>query len=327
MNKYPIVLFNEAMYVGRAKVIDPEKPSFWFSDFPLARKTDLWAGLPTTLHFQPEEILPLPKPISPFTYPELISSYVSPTFDEWEKTIGAFKRSGLEKVVLARKTSFLFKTAISPIDLFHFLKERSPNAFVFALIFSPNLAFVGASPEKLFSRIGLKIETEALAGTRPIGEEEGLLNSPKDMKEFLIVKEMLTDQLQKICNPFSINQNILIKKAGNVSHLYYRFSSTLKKTISDSELIRLLHPTPAIGGRPRDLALKFICEFEPFDRGLYAGTLGHISPEESQIYVGIRSCLIDGNRMDVFTGAGIIPESCPYQEWEELGHKQGLFNI
>ncbi len=325
--KYPIVLFNKSMGVGRSKVIDPGKPSFWVSDFPLARKSDLWAGLPTTFHFQPEEILPLPKPTSIFSYPELISTSLSPSFEEWERNIRQFKKSGLEKVVLARKTSFLFKRAVSPIDLFHYLREKSPNAFVFALIFSPNLAFVGATPEKLFSRIGLKIETEALAGTRRSGEEAELLNSPKDRKEFLIVKEMLTDQLQKICNPFSINQNILIKKAGNVSHLYSGFSLELKEAISDAELIRFLHPTPAIGGRPRDLALNFIREFEPFDRGWYAGTLGLITREESQIYVGIRSCLIDGNRMDVFTGAGIIPESCPYLEWEELGHKQGLFNL
>ncbi len=315
------------MGVGQAKVLDPKKPSFWVSDFPLARKSGLWAGLPSTLHFQPEEILPIPKPTSIFSYPQLISSHHSPTFEEWEKNIGLFKRSELEKVVLARKTSFLFKKGVSPINLFHYLKERSPNAFVFAVIFSPNLAFIGATPEKLFTRIGLKIETEALAGTRRSCAEEELLTSSKEMKEFLYVKEMLTDQLQKICNPFSINQNILIKKAGNVSHLHSTFALELKEVISDAELIHLLHPTPAIGGRPKAPALKFIQNFEPFDRGWYAGTIGLVSEEESHIYVGIRSALIDGNRMDIFTGAGIIPESCPYQEWQELDHKQGLFNI
>ncbi len=325
--KYPVVLFDESMGIGKAEVIDPSRPSFWVSDFPLPRKTDVWTPFPKTLHFQPEQIVPIPKSSAPFSYPEVILRTVSPSFVNWEKTIEKFKKSGIEKVVLARKSSFLFKEAVNVVNLFHFLKEKSPNAFVFALFLSPNLAFIGATPENLFTRIGLKITTEALAGTSRSGDEERLLNSCKDMKEFLFVKETLTEQLQKICNPFSISQNIFIKKAGNVSHLHYPFSVKLKEALSDAHLINLLHPTPAIGGRPRDLALEFIHAFEPFDRGYYAGTVGFLSKEESRVYIGIRSALIDGNRMDIFTGAGIIPESSPSLEWQELSHKQGLFNI
>ncbi len=325
--KYPQILFNDSMGIGQNKIIDPSKPLFWVGDFPLARKSALWDGFPTSLHFQPKEIHPLPKVTTPFSYPKMMSSSMSPSFDEWVSSISAFKQSNLEKIVLARKSSFLFEKSVSPLDLFHFLKKKSPNAFVFALILSPKLAFVGASPEKLFKRIGLEFETEALAGTRICKEADELLTSMKDNKEILIVKETLTDQLQKICNPFSISQKFLLKKAGNVSHLHMNFSAQLKKNFSDLELIELLHPTPAIGGRPRDGALKFINKFEPFDRGYYAGTIGLMSNLESQIYVGIRSCLIKGNEMHVFTGAGIIPESDPVLEWNELDHKQGLFNL
>jgi menaquinone-specific isochorismate synthase len=278
------------------------------------------------MHFQPEEFHPLPEAIA-FEYPEIVSREVSPSFEEWSEIIAKFKQSEIEKVVLARKSSFLFKKGVSPWGLFHFLRKKAPNAFVFAVIFSENLAFVGASPEKLFTKRGLEIETEALAGTKAGFDGSTLLTSAKDMREFLFVKETLTDQLQKICNPFSINQNILIKKAGNVSHLHYPFKAVLRNSLNDTDLIQYFHPTPAIGGRPRDLALDFIRKHEPFDRGYYAGTIGLSSNEISRVYVGIRSALISGNAMHVFTGAGILPESCPLSEWEELNHKQRLFGI
>jgi menaquinone-specific isochorismate synthase len=133
--------------------------------------------------------------------------------------------------------------------------------------------------------------------------------------------------LQKICKPFSINQNFLIKKAGNVLHLHSTIKATLKKTISDAELIRTLHPTPAIDGRSKNEALAFINSFEPFDRGLYAGSLGLFSKRESKVFARIRSGLIQETKLHIFSGAGIIFESNPLHEWQELDHKQGLFHI
>ena len=320
------MLFDQSMGMGKQKVINPNSPAFWFSDFPLPRKSNLWKAFPSSFYFQPEKIIPLPSSSS-FSYPNLLSTSYSPTYEEWARNLALFKKSGIGKVVLARKASFIFDAPVCPISLFHFLKQKSPNAFVFALILAPNLAFIGATPEKLFTRNGLKIITEAVAGTRTNSRAEELFSSEKDMKEFLFVKETLTDQLQKICNPFSISQNILIKKAGNVSHLHSNFSCTLKEQISDFDLVRLLHPTPAIGGFPRTSAMEFIKTVEPFDRGYYAGTVGLVSDFESKIYVGIRSCLIQGNQMDVFTGAGITLDSDPFLEWQELDHKQGLFHL
>lgn len=324
---YPIVLYQDSIGFGTREVIDPNKPSFWISDFPLKRKSNFWEKFPETLHFQPKCIFPLPKNENAFTYPKLLSVSETPSFPDFEKTITRFKQSNIEKVVLARRRTFTFEKTISPLDLFHFLKKRSPHAFVFAIILEDNLAFISATPEKLFLRKGLEIETEALAGTKSSIDESLLLQSSKDLKEFLFVKETLTDQLQKICKPFSINQNILIKKAGNVSHLHSTIKATLKKSISDAELISYLHPTPAIGGRPKNESLAFINSFEPFDRGWYAGSLGLLSEDESSLFVGIRSAVIEETKLHIFSGAGIIPESDPLHEWQELDHKEGLFGI
>ena len=185
------------------KLLTQISPAFWFADFPLPRKSNLWAAFPSSLYFQPEKIVPLPVAQS-FSYPNLLSTSYSPTYEEWERNIALFKESGIGKVVLARKASFIFDAPVSPIGLFHFLKQKSPNAFVFALILSPNLAFIGATPEKLFIRNGMKIETEAVAGTRTSSHAEELFSSEKDMKEFLFVKETLTDHCKKFATPLAL---------------------------------------------------------------------------------------------------------------------------
>ncbi len=325
--EYPICIFGNLIGFGLSETFDNSLPAFWFSDFPIPRKTKLWGKFPEQLLFQPKRIERFRNSPSKFNYPKLLHQSSTPNYIDWVNLINSFKKTNLEKTILARKSSFTFASKISPLDLFRFLKQRNKHSFHFAIIFDENLAFIGATPEKLFSRRGKKIEFEALAGTLPSSEESKLLRDKKLIKEFQIVKETLTEQLQKICKPFRINQKIFIKKAGNVSHLHYPFCLELLEPISDEELIHFLHPTPAIGGRPRNDALKFIEHNEAFDRGLYAGTLGILSKQKSDVYVSIRSALISENELHVFTGAGIVQESDPFLEWNELDQKQRLFNL
>jgi menaquinone-specific isochorismate synthase len=325
--EYPILLFNEKIAFGVSASHDNSLPLIYFSDFPLKRKTDLWKNFPAEFSYRPKVIKSLQPSKTIFKYPKIVRVESSPNYHKWEEIISKFKSSSLDKVILARKTTFTFENKLSPIDLFHFLKQKNPNSFVFAIILNQNLAFIGATPEKLFLRNEKKIQFEALAGTLPSSIEKRLLTDKKLLKEFRIVKQNLTDQLQKICKPFRIDQKIFIKKAGNVSHLHYPFFLELNESISDLELIHYLHPTPAIGGLPKNEALRFIETYEPFDRGLYAGTIGILDPKKSEVYVSIRSALLSENQLHVFAGAGIVKESDPLLEWKELDQKQRLFNL
>jgi menaquinone-specific isochorismate synthase len=110
-----------------------------------------------------------------------------------------------------------------------------------------------------------------------------------------------------------------------VQHLYNRFSGTLKPQVTDRDLLQALHPTPAMGGFPREKALAFLEKRECFDRGWYAAPLGWISPDRADFVVGIRSALVLGNDLHVFAGGGIVQGSIPQQEWEELEHKISPF--
>ena len=110
-----------------------------------------------------------------------------------------------------------------------------------------------------------------------------------------------------------------------MQHLYKKFSCELKTPLLDRDLLDALHPTPAVGGTPRDKALSYIKKNEPFDRGWYAGPIGWISPVKSDIVVAIRSALIKDDTIHLFAGTGIVQGSIPLKEWEELDNKTAQF--
>ena len=89
----------------------------------------------------------------------------------------------------------------------------------------------------------------------------------------------------------------------------------------DWQLLAALHPTPAVGGAPREAALAFIRESEPYDRGWYAGACGMLSRETSEFSVAIRSARITAQGISLFAGAGIVAGSEPAPEWAELDNK------
>jgi menaquinone-specific isochorismate synthase len=80
-----------------------------------------------------------------------------------------------------------------------------------------------------------------------------------------------------------------------------------------------------VGGLPKELALEFLTNQEPFYRGLYAAPLGWVSKSQSDLIVAIRSSLINNHNLTLFAGAGIVNGSDPLSEWEELEHKISQF--
>jgi menaquinone-specific isochorismate synthase len=95
--------------------------------------------------------------------------------------------------------------------------------------------------------------------------------------------------------------------------------------VTDAEVLRALHPTPAVGGYPGVEALEEIRALEPFDRGWYAGPVGWIGADAAEFAVGIRSGLVRGNTLALFSGAGIVAGSAPEGEWAEIEQKIGDF--
>jgi len=119
------------------------------------------------------------------------------------------------------------------------------------------------------------------------------------------------------------DDDVSVRKLTHVQHLYCRFRGTLVDDISDSVLLSKLHPTPAVGGYPREKIQEEIASLEPFDRGWYAGPVGWVGHDAAEFAVAIRSALICGNRVSLYSGAGIVEGSSPENEWDEVENKIG----
>ena len=238
-----------------------------------------------------------------------------------------------EKVVLARKATLTFNDPVDPVAYLLRLRRMTEETFNFYFQTDEGHAFLGATPERLFKRQGRTIHTEAIAGTRPRGltprDDEryakALLNSEKEVREHSIVVEMIRNVLEQHCVNLIVDEEVQITQLSHVQHLCKHFMGELDAEACDADLIEALHPTPAMGGYPTDLALEAIKKLEPFNRGWYAAPIGFVGHDHTEFVVAIRSALIERERVSLYSGAGIVLGSDPAEEWQEIEDKISKF--
>jgi len=195
------------------------------------------------------------------------------------------------------------------------------------------LAYLGATPERLYKRKGRKIFSEAIAGTRPRGIDEAhdralateLMNSSKDAKEHKYVVDAIQAALAPLCKTLHPDSHVSLKKWQGSQHLVTQFEGELDSKVIDHQILSALHPTPAVAGYPIQAATEAILQLEPFNRGWYAGPVGYVGYNEAEFAVAIRSGLVQQNRLSLFAGAGIVSGSTAREEWEEIENKIGNF--
>ncbi len=278
-----------------------------------------------------------PTPLEPFESIEVISSSCLPDKEQWKTHVDAILSSIsgkiLEKVVLAEQITRVCAAPIEAIKLIAYLKEQVQLAYHFYLQFEQGRAFLGASPERLYSRVQRRMQTEAQAGTRKRGvdtqDDERLAielrGSEKDRLEHGYVLNEVEGILQTLCLDYGIVNHREIVKFSHVQHLRSRLSGILKESVDDACILKKLHPTSAVCGLPSQLAREKIQELEPFDRGYYAGAIGYLSGKSSEFAVGIRSALVHENQLIAYAGAGIVKGSQAEEEWQEIQNKMSLF--
>lgn len=273
----------------------------------------------------------------------IIARYDNPDQKDWQKiaydVLKSIQDGELQKLVLARRTTFEFPESLQAMYLIEKLKLATPNCYHFLFQLENNrdgsIAFIGASPERLYYRSGGNINSEAVAGTRPRGPsketdrafEGELIISDKEQREHLYVVQGIQEAFEQMkCRVR--NNGVSVMKLANLQHLVTRFEGELADGASDADLLLRLHPTPAVGGYPTDRALTKISgmtSLEPFDRGWYAGPVGWIGRDEAEFAVGIRSGLVEHNRLHLYAGAGIVKGSTPESEWREIEDKVNNF--
>lgn len=250
-----------------------------------------------------------------------------------EAVLKAMENGSFEKIVLARRAALEFTSNLNPLSYLLRLRMMSEDTFNFFFQPDADHAFVGASPERLFRREGRQLVTEAIAGTRPRGRtkkedqalRKELLQSDKELREHDFVVNMIREELEPLSIELNVDKEVSTTRLSHVQHLCKRFSARLADEVSDADLLQRLHPTPAVGGYPREEALAMLRKIEPFPRGWYSGPVGFIGHDLAEFVVAIRSGLIERQRISLYSGAGIVRGSLPEAEWNEIEDKIGKF--
>ena len=255
-------------------------------------------------------------------------------YDRWAQLIesaqGTFDSTPLQKVVLSRIAELRARHPIRISQMLTHLCADYPDCFSF--LFEPQAghAFLGATPELLARVQGEGLETMALAGSIQRGTTAAedaelastLLGSKKDRHEHALVVNALRDILQPVSSQLTIAAEPTVLSFSNIQHLYTPVRARLKTQVGVLPLVEALHPTPAMGGTPRELGLEFIQANEPTLRGWYAAPVGWIDCNmEGAFAVAIRSAVVQKERAWAYAGAGIVPDSVPMAEWEETQWK------
>jgi menaquinone-specific isochorismate synthase len=253
-----------------------------------------------------------------------------PGLGRWrEAVLAALKAIGsgrLDKVVLAREATVDAVRPFPRAELLRRLQRRSGRStFLYA-----SDGFVGASPELLVRRQGQVAASRPMAGTVARGdsaaaEADGLARltgSPKEAAEHRLVVDAVAEGLAKVADRVEVGRPEVVRLS-TVAHLATEITAELAGPLPNAlELAGLLHPTPAVGGSPRDAALAAIAAFEPFDRGCYAGPVGWVDRAgDGEWAVALRGATIRGHRARLLAGAGIVAGSDPDAEWAETEHK------
>ncbi len=252
---------------------------------------------------------------------------------DWTRAVRAalerIRTGAMRKIVLARTRRYSASGVLDPVAVLARLAARESRGFRFMIEVGRGHAFLGVTPERLVARTGRIARSEAVAGTRPRGVDgvadrllgESLLASLKDRREHELVVERVAEALAACSSSLRVESEPRLLRLAYVQHLAQRVQAELRASVHDRDLVRALHPTPAVAGAPVAEAIVALRDFEPFDRGLYAGPVGVVSRDGAEIAVAIRSARIEGDQLIAYAGAGIVEGSDPAEEWRETGHK------
>lgn len=254
-------------------------------------------------------------------------------YEVWQRYItDATKRmreGEFNKVVLSRVAELRFDNTVVVDKALDYLAETYPETYRFLFEPRPYSAFFGATPELLASVSGKAFSTMALAGSiqrgntpaKTQGYANELLNSAKDRYEHQLVIDGIQERLRPLSDSVDIGETGIMTLS-NIQHIHTAIEATLKRDDGIIPIVEALHPTPALGGDPREIAMQMIGNYEAVPRGWYAAPVGWIDRNlDGQFAVAIRSAIAQEKRVWLYAGAGIVADSDPQKEWDEIALK------
>ena len=231
-----------------------------------------------------------------------------------------------EKVVLAREVLARGDGVVSAGMVVRGLRAAYPSCFTYLVGGADGTAFAGASPELLVRRSGATAQSQPMAGSVARGANDAederlaaqLTQSTKDAVEHRLVASFVVEALRPLAVSVSAREPE-VARFTNIQHLATNVEARLSEPVADVlTLAAALHPTPAVGGWPREAADRLIDELEAMERGWYAGAVGWMNGSgDGELAVALRCGLLweDGARL--YAGVGVMPDSDPARELEE----------
>lgn len=244
------------------------------------------------------------------------------------KAAAAVRAQAMQKVVLARAVQLEADQPFAAGRALRYLSANYHGCYLFAVA-RGGRCFLGATPEQLLRLRHGEVRAMSLAGSihrgRTAEEDQqlgqALQDSLKDRSEHSVVVQALVEALYAVCPSLTVGPTGLLK-LGNIQHLCTPITGPVPDGQSLLDLVERLHPTPAVGGRPREVALEWIRQHEQLDRGWYAGPVGWVDERgEGEFAVALRSALLHGDRATLFAGCGIMADSDPEREFIESSLK------
>lgn len=272
--------------------------------------------LKSTRQVPPDELIPLPAESDDAGWVRRV-----------EDIRAAIAEGTVEKIVASRR----FRIAVAPdLDISTVLRRlarglRSSTRFAFrhraaSGSAAGDVTFLGATPERLVSKRGTRLETEALAGTMEAGGEHAaeLLGSGKNRHEQQLVTDSIVRRLRPLCTRLEVADRPTVRELRDILHLHTPIRGVLAGDHHVLDLVKALHPTPAVGGVPTPEAMRWIRDNESHPRGWYAAPIGWLDARgDGEFYVALRSCVVAGDQAFLYAGAGIVGDSDPLAELRE----------
>lgn len=224
-----------------------------------------------------------------------------------------------QKLVLARSMDMERPAKVSPLELFCRACDSYPRMFI-TLVYTPQSGmWLAATPETLLAGDGDHWHTMALAGTQPYAE--GITWKEKDVNEQRYVSTYITHQLERFAHHLR-EEGPYTARAGHLAHLRSDFHFAMNDPSHVGDLLYALHPTPAVGGLPKQEASRFIRHYEHQPRQYYSGFLGPLSVRsQSHLFVTLRCMRIYDDVCRLYAGGGLLAESVEETEWQETESK------
>lgn len=233
-----------------------------------------------------------------------------------QTTIEKIQNSRVQKVVISR-IKIIENKGFNIFKSFRNLVENHPNGLVYLWFNSGEEVWMGATPELLLSQTGDRIQTVSLAGTK-LPESEW---TEKEFEEQKLVTDYILENFSDLKN-LNLRGSETVN-AGKFQHLKSYISGDLPEKLKIEEILKSMHPTPAVCGLPKVEAFDFIQKNEGYDRSFYTGFIGLETEDSREYFVNLRCAELFSNQIKIYIGGGITADSNPEREWAETELKAG----